>query len=512
MIQLRPYQGAALRAVMSYFRQYTGNPIVAMPTGTGKSVVIAGLIEHALTYPDQHVLMITHRKELIEQNAKALQRLLPDVEIGIMSAGLRRYECKQVTFAGVATLANREVPRADLIVIDECHLVNDEEDTMYSRIIASARRNNPAVKVVGFSATPYRLRYGLLTDGELWDQVAYDLTKKKHFDELIKSGYLAPLVAKAPRNDVDLHGIHTRCGDYQPEELSKAMDRVLSSAADEICLQGQERKRWLIFCASIANVEHMRNYLQARGIDCEAVHSRMPTAERDETIERFKAGGLRAIVNAGILTTGFDCPEIDLIAVLRPTQSPGLWVQMLGRGTRPAPDKTDCMVLDYGRNTMRMGPIDMIVPPRRAHKTGDPPPMKMCPDCYLLLHASVRICPCGHEFPQAVNLTKHSAEYRGTQTERWATVDSVQYRIHDKGDRRSLNVLYHCGFAVFREWICIGYPGFAGRKADQWIAERTPFKVDNADDAVRLCNTFKVPKKIFVSTAGKFAEVKAYEF
>lgn len=505
-MQLRYYQEEAILAVYNYFAKASGNPVIAMPTGTGKSVVIAELCRSILHwFPGQRLLMLTHVKELIQQNFDKLLTVWPMAPAGIYSAGLGRREIRPITFAGIGSVHRKPelLGHVDLALIDECHLISPNQATTYRKLLDALLKINPRLKVVGFSATPYRLGQGLLTHDvpqgngtirkALFTDICYDITSFESFNRLIAEGFLAPLVTKKTKREIDLSNVGIVAGEYNLQDLQAAVDRdeVTKSAIDEIEKQAGERKRWLVFSIGIDHARHIKEEFLARGYAVECVDNDTEAKERDRIVTWYKSnpdGRIRILVNNRIFTVGFDCPEVDLIATLFATQSPGLWVQTLGRGTRPAPGKADCLVLDFGGNTKRLGPINDPVLPRKKGKTGaSVAPVKLCEPCGTYNHASARFCcSCGAEFLQEV---KFGTEASSEEVMRLKPADApnvvvmpvtkVEYSRHvsrHEGKPDSLKVAYWSGPRCFFEYICLEHPGYAGKKARDWWRARSPYE------------------------------------
>ena len=389
----RDYQTAAVESLWEYFRTKSGNPVIALPTGTGKSIVIGAFLQSVYSaYPDQRVLVLTHVKELIEQNHDKLLRMWPYAPAGIYSSGLNRKDLNNpITFAGVASVYKKPElwGHIDLIIIDEAHLVSASKTTMYQKFIKELKKVNPFLKVIGLTATPFRLGHGHITEpavikGEeyppLFNDVCFDLCTVEGFNWLIAEGYLCTLVPKSTKYKLDIDGVSMRGGEYVQKQLQLAVDKdeITEAAIRESLELGWDRRAWLVFATGIEHTDNTTDILNMLGVPAVAVHSKMPSKQRDENIAAFKRGEVRAAVNNNVLTTGFDYPAIDLIVVLRPTQSPGLWVQMMGRGTRPFPGKINCKVLDFANNTKRLGPInDPVIPKSKGGGTGEAP-VKEC--------------------------------------------------------------------------------------------------------------------------------------
>lgn len=496
-MELRTYQSAAIDALYTYFSGSTGNPLVVMPTGTGKSVVIAGFIREAVTaYRGTRILVLTHVKELIAQNFQALLRAWPEAPAGIYSAGLSRRDIgAQILFAGIQSIHKHaaRVQRCDLVLIDEAHLLGRGDSGMYRAFLKQLDEINAGLlKVVGFTATPYRLDSGMLHEGK--DRLFTDIAYEVPVLDMIQQGYLSPVVPKATTTQLDVSSVGTRGGEFIAGQLEAAVDRdeVTRAAVQEIVEHGQDRGSWLVFCSGVRHAEHVRDAIREHGVSCEVVTGDTPAPERDAILAAYKAGRLRCVTNANVLTTGFDAPGTDLVALLRPTKSIGLYVQMVGRGTRLAPGKDDCLVLDFAGNTARHGPIDKV-DGRRKEKGEEPgeAPVKTCPDCQTINHASVRICvSCGHEFPPPepkIAPKASGAALLSIQMQpEWCEVTGVSYARHQKpGKPASLRVTYQCGMARHSEWVCFEHTGYPRQKAEAWWRKRTDQPIPSTvDDAI----------------------------
>jgi len=547
----RDYQEYAIQSIFDYFvGGGVGNPLVVMPTGTGKSIVVGCFAQRAvMAYPGTRVMMLTHVKELIEQNFDKLLQIWPTAPAGIFSSGLgRREHFYPVTFGGIASVA--KVPdlkifgRVDLLLIDEAHLVSPRDETMYGKVISKLREINPQMKVIGFTATDYRLGHGKLTDGKhLFTDVCVDMTKLQSFNWFIEEGYLVKLVPKRPNTEVDTTGIHMRGGEFVESEAQAAVDKdeITYAACKEIIQYGHDRRKWLVFASGVEHTEHVHTMLDSMGINSTYVHSKMSDGERDARIAGFKAGEYQAIVNNGILTTGFDDPEIDLIAMLRLTQSPGLWVQMLGRGTRPlyepgydlstkegrlaaiaASVKKNCLVLDFAGNTRRLGPINDPVVPNPKTKEGGDAPIKICDACGTYNHASVRYCEnCGAEFPRYIKIKKHAytdeviASNEDLPVTQNFEVDRITYHKHEKaGKPPSLRVIYYCGLRRFTEYVCLQHGGFPAKKARDWWWAASTSRIVPAtiDEAMQALDVLRKPRMIKVWINKPNPEIVNYEY
>ena len=425
----RWYQIEAVTAFKDFLRNTEPgrNAIIAMPTGTGKSVVIAQIVKYICQWPENKVLMLTHVGELVKQNADKLRAVWPQGDIGICAAGLGRRDTKQsVIYSTVQTvhsLLKRNkyaLGRRRLVIIDECHLLSEDENSMYRQVLAKLGELDPKMRVLGLSATPYRTKDGKLTEQEnaIFTDVAYDLNKD--FARLVEEGYLAPLTSVKTPVEVNLKGVHIQGGDYNSKEVQAAVgnDVLLEQACNVMVNEGRYRRSWIVFVSGIKNAVRVREMLERRGIVVRDVTSANTAAVNAQAIAAFRSGQVRCLVSANQLTTGFDVPQIDLIAVLRPTVSTSLHVQLLGRGTRPCPGKVDCLVLDFAHNIARLGPInDPIIKERKPkgelteeEKQEEKEEAELlprnCPNCGALLPPRTRSCPyCGYRAVQELDVS-----------------------------------------------------------------------------------------------------------
>jgi DNA repair protein RadD len=511
-----------LRALETYFNARSGNPLIVLPTGCGKALTIATFIKEAITtYPGTRIINATHVRELVFQNYQEFLGCDTGIDAGIYSAGLKRRDLSHpVIFAGIQSIYKRafEFGRVDLLVVDEAHTISRDGQSRWGQFIKDLRVTNPYLKVIGFTATAFRLDSGALIDGEeaLFDDIVYEYGLL----QAVQEGYLAPVVPKWMATTYDISSVHKRGGEYVPGELERSVDvdELTQSAVREICEYGSDRRSWLVFCAGVKHAGHVTEALRARGVTAAAISDQTASGERDTIINQFKAGQIRAVCNVGILTTGFNYPALDLIACLRHTQSAGLWVQMLGRGMRLAPGKKDALVLDFARNSDRFGPLDQIRAKRKGEKGGDAP-VKICPECDDTCFAGVRLCPsCGFEFPEPEPKFEREASEAALLSDQaaqpvWHPVTAVTYVKHEK-DTPSLRACYQSGLKQFNEWICLAHTGRAREKASAWWARRggqLPAPRD-IDTAVEMARELPAPKRIAIKKNGKYSEVVAYDF
>ncbi|HWE98849.1 MAG TPA: DEAD/DEAH box helicase family protein [Caulobacteraceae bacterium] len=544
---LRPYQQTAIDSVLDYWREGGGNPLVDMATGLGKSVVIGTLTRDLIAqYRDMRVLMLVHVRELVTQNAQALLRLWPQAPLGIYSAGLgKRQAHRQVTFASIQSVFR--LPAAvlgpiDLVLIDEAHLVPSGGDGMYLKLLEKLRDMRADMRVAGFTATPFRLDTGRLDDGEgrLFDDIVYSYGVR----EGIEDGWLAPLVSKATAEGFNLSGVKKAGGEFVAGALEAAVDKdpITRAAVAELTTLGADRRSWLVFCAGVNHAHHVAEAIRAHGVTCATITGETPSGERDWLIREFKGGRLRALTNANVLTTGFDSPGVDLIAMLRPTLSTGLYVQMCGRGTRLADGKENCLVLDFAGNVRRHGPVDTVEveSKRKGGSDGDGKVReesvraKVCPDCQSYVALNARECTwCGHQWQIEVK-PKHEATAdaetpilsTGPKLSRAAQkmLPDDQPVIWWKAERHtkpdapdSLKVTYGAGLLTFPEWVLIERDGWLGEKAKAWWRMHWGETGDvlypqNVGEALALFDRLKRPDIIQTRVEGGYHRIVGRKF
>ena len=478
---LREYQQRTIDQLYAWFEAGNkGNPCLVLPTGSGKSHIIAALCKDALqSWPETRILMLTHVKELIAQNAEKMRQHWPNAPMGIYSAGLRQKELGEpITFAGIQSVRTKasQIGHVDLVIIDEAHLVSHKDEGGYRTLLADLTAINPNLRIVGLTASPYRLGHGYITD----KPAIFDaLIEPVSIEELIYKGYLSTLRSKLTTTKLEVDGVHKRGGEYIEAELQAAVDTTDKNArvVQEIIKLGTERKSWLVFCAGVNHAQHIRDTLTMQNITAECVTGETPSHERDRILSDFKAGRIRALTSVGVLTTGFDAPGIDLVAMLRPTMSPGLYVQMAGRGLRIAPGKTDCLVLDFAGVVEQHGPITAVrPPPKKGDKQGEAP-VKVCDHCQEICALSVRVCPaCGEAFPEPVKppLRLHNLDIMGLEgVDMDVSAWTWRKHISRASGREMLAVSYYGGLSdpPVTEYVCAMHEGYAGEKARRLLAD-----------------------------------------
>lgn len=533
-MQLRPYQSRALDDLWSWFnRTPDGNPIVEAAVGAGKSLMIAALAQRADSqFAGTRVLVLVHQKELLEQNVEKIVAIWPMADVGIYSAGHgKRQLDKQITFATIGSIYKRafDLGRIDIVLADECHLINPKETGMWRSFLKDLSRTCPHARTIGWTGTPFRGNGVWLTAGEdaLFTEVAARVTMR----ELLDLGFLSPLVSAETKTHIDASEVRTSGDDYVISDLARVTDQehLVEATCDEIVQIAQHRKRWLVFAVTVEHAGHVSDALKRRGVACAVVSAETPKAERAALIADFKTGRIRCLVNVAVLTTGFDVPAVDFIALLRATKSPVLYVQIAGRGMRLSPEtgKTDCVFADFTDTVERLGPVDEIKGRLPTTKGKGEAPFKLCPDCGSQVATAVMECPnCGHAFPPPERI-KHtdkasSAAVLSSQKPAFEIIDvtDVEYKIHHKaGSPDSLRVDYKSGFlTVASEWCCPNHPGFARKKFEQWWSARQLIDAipGSTEEALEWLNydsgILRKPVAIVTMKEGKYRRVCSYHW
>ncbi len=525
---LRDYQHQALDAIWENLDRHV---VASLPTGSGKSHIIAELCRKALQeFPGTRILVVAHVKELLEQNAEKIRLHWPEAPIGLYCAGLDARDVNDITVASIQSIYDigDKLGAFDVIIVDEAHRIPHGDSGMYHTLF----RSQPAAKILGLTATPYRLGGGLLHQGD--DALFDDLVCEVKTGDLIERGYLSRIRSRRGSKEADLDGVHTRAGDFVADEMAAAFDQsaLTEAAVEDVMRHASGRTSIMVFCCSVAHCHNIAAQFRQRGEESvRVITGETPALERATTIAEFKARRCRVLVNCDVLTTGFDAPNTDCIALLRATKSPGLYVQIIGRGLRKADGKDDCLLLDYGGNIERHGPIDSVTA-ERVEKGLEPPPTKTCPDCGDVIPAAVMKCPsCGFIFTPAP--TPRVPTHGATAS----TADplvvpvlhlgvlGVRYKRHSKaGKPDSMRVIYEVGLvasasplqrALSRntvcEWVCFEHPGYARARAVEWAAKRGVYPCPKTVSDALECH-FNEPSFITIRDSKPFPEILNYEF
>lgn len=424
---------------------------------------------------------------------------------------------------------------ADGVLVHNCHLIPPDGEGRYRTFIRDMKVINPIVRIIGLTATPYRLNGGAICRPEnILNAICYEAGVK----ELLEKGFLCPLISKETRHVVDTSSLHIRGGEFVESEAEKLMNdkTLIEQACAEINSYAKDRHSVLVFCCSILHATEVMKELRKYSDSVDCVFGDTFPEFREERLEQFRAGKLKYLVNVGVLTTGFDAPNTDCVVLLRPTASPGLYYQMVGRGFRLSPTKSNTLVLDFGGNIVRHGPVDSIR--IRQGRGFNGPAGKTCPRCQDVVPANVRICrQCGYEFEaagknkepnsQTITHDPHASSagiISGQVSEEEYEVREVVFHVHQKrgappGAPKTVRIEYKINMICsFSEWLCPEHGGFIRKNFERWWKKHAPGCLIpyTAEDAVWLATEGAVewPSHITVRTISgeKYPKVVGYRY
>jgi DNA repair protein RadD len=411
------------------------------------------------------------------------------------------------------------------VAVHNCHLINNARQGGYRKLLGALAEINPALRVIGLTATPYRLGQGYLTEGK--HALFHDILRPTTIEGLVHDGFLAPLRSKATELKLDVTGVKKTAGEYNAKELEARVNTDLNNyeAVREILkiADATGRKSVIVFCAGVEHAHSVADMFNELGQRVGTIVGTTPPETRARIIELFRSGELRFVTNANVLTTGFDAPGVDIVALLRPTMSPTLYVQMVGRGMRVAEGKEDCLVLDFAGNVANHGPITAVEPNRKGGGGGKP--TKTCPECDEIMGAASKTCPhCGYEYPEKEREEKDPNWALGDEDIMGAGRKQRKLRgwvwrrhISKASGKEMVKVSYYgenLSDQAVTEYLPVLHDGYARDKA--WnlltqIAERSGAYLGAIHDLDDLCvemNGSKPPQRIEFVKSGKFFEVK----
>lgn len=394
-MKLRPYQVNTRNELYYYIKTNRGkNPCLVLPTGAGKSLIIAQIAKDFFSKPKSgRLIMLTHVSELIQQNYDKVTSFIGKGDVGIYSSGLGQKDLtKKITFAGIQSIYKvKKTPEYKVILIDECHLINTKNEGTYRSFIGRF----PDALVIGLTATPYRMNNGFIDEADtpiFHDRLYPTGTGIK---DLIEDGYLSKLKSKVSTESYSFKGVSKQNGDFNKREVNDIINHfeAIEPVIKDIIERTKNHKHVLVFCAGVEHSENVSEAFKQHGERAYYVHGKMSKDNRKMAIDSFKAGLLKYLCNPNILTTGFDFPNIDCVVMLRPTASTALYMQIVGRGMRLKDHTDHCLILDYVGNIERHG---SVINPNVKGK----PPAKniICPNCLEVNPADTPEClECGFE-------------------------------------------------------------------------------------------------------------------
>jgi DNA repair protein RadD len=533
---LRDYQARSVTDLFAWWTKHqeeTDIPLLVLPTAAGKSVICAEIVRQMWEqWPDYRprTVVLVPSKELAEQNAAKLTALLPaNIHVGFVSASLgKKQHQADVIVATIGSIHKSAHLLGDIkaVIIDEAHLVNNKaSDAGMYRTFLVKLGEICQFRTVGMTATPFRGNQVWLTDGD--DPLFTGIASRVTMQELLDQKFIAPLIPPVQKmtTRIDASQVGIANGDYKVGELSVLVDGYLDKVARESVHLAAARNKWIAFTPSVDNAERLADKLCDLGIASEVVCGETPKQQREQYIREFRAGEIQCLVTVLALSVGFDVPDVDCIIWCRPTKSPVLYVQGMGRGTRIAEGKTDCLVLDFTDTVERLGPVDAIKG-RAKRATGlQEAPYSICPGCGERNAPAAFVCVfCGETIREEVQAPKDAkvsyAALLSAQREQevtWHDISRVEYKLHRKeGKPDSVRVDYYDGFMrVASEWVCFNHTGYARQKAESWWLKREPVHYPTSVERILNWlqnNQILEPTQIATRQNGKFTEITHYEF
>jgi len=529
-VKLRYFQKDAVDAEEKYLKENkTGNGVIVLPTAAGKSYTLAEMIRRFSGILDARTLVVSHTKNIIQQDFDSTVKLWPDGRslFGINSAGLGSRDVKsKVIFGGVQSMFNstKEIGEVNFLIPDECHHISMANSVHYRRFIMGLLDQNPKMRVCGLSASPWRMDSGLVY-GPSKDLLFDDLVYSANLKELMFQGYLSkpitPIISK--ENRIDTEGVKIAtwgAKDYVDSELNERVNipSLIKSQTKEVLENTIGLKSIAAFAVNIDHAENIAaSYREQGETSVAVVHSKIK-GDSQKIIADYKALKIRVLVSVNMFIEGFDAPNIQVEDIRKPTKSPGRDYQMLGRGFRLCPElnKTTFIVFDFAGNRAEHGPVDQIKPPIPGEKNSEKAPKKQCgnPVCEMMCHARVRQCPhCGYLFPppeisEPEDRTNATAGSQSIISEpKWFPVKRMEC-IQSK-NKPAISVQYFCKGGKFRTDILWDESGLDWLK--NHLGDKIPFDIKNFFSG-GFRSKLVPPKRIYVDEAGLSSKILKYEF
>lgn len=472
--------------------------LCVMSTGSGKTECF---IELARRAPVKTAVLMG-RDKLVEQTARRMRAVLPDV--GVWSASQGEKRTAEKTVVSIHSADQLVIPDLRFIICDEAHNLNDGR---YGKFLA----RHPEAKLAGFTATPWRNGVEIFGEGKRFTRIHY----KRGLLQLIADGFLVPPVAKSMPSAFSTKGLKVRGDDFILSDLVRMTSdtgKITTQVADAMP-RLTERRKVVWMCTSIEHAEKLAKVIPE---NCALVHSKNP--HNDYAMECFTRGEIRHMVCVMMLSEGWDYPPVDAIVLMRPTRSPVLYVQTVGRGLRPSEGKRDCLVLDYGEVIANCGPLhDPFTRKERKKKPGLEITVRVCPKCLSYLFQPGPCGDCGHEERQERDPLKslaHAAQdadimaSRGPEELACTSVRAVKYTSKKGND--CIKLEFKCAGRLWPVSMFISEHSFSWSRGRKVIEQLTPFEFTSWRECYEACESlvFDVPPKIEVALENGFQTIK----
>jgi DNA repair protein RadD len=491
-----------------------------------------------------------HKKELIKQFVNTFENFteIPAHDIGIACAGISQemFIERRIVIASVQTFVNQigKYPGADMVVVDETHRVSHHEETQYKKVLTRLREYKPRHKVLGITATAYRLGHGMIYGDRCrpgHENFFPELTHRITYKSLVQDGYLMPLkgYVSADRDTIEeIQGVRTSAGDYVMAAAGQVMSKHVESAVDAYEKYAIGHKSIAVFACTISHAEALLNAFTSRGYDAVCVHSKMSSYDRDESLRLWHSGQVQFAISVNILVEGFDFPKLSCLIMCRPTKSPVVFIQAIGRILRKAEGKTEALLVDMTGNVKEFG-LDLANPcftiPKWVEGEGEMPE-KVCPGelpdgqvCGARLHPAILECDnCGYQFSKEetnkVLGIMEEVEFVQLSPPEWQEVEHMHISEHvSKNGKILLRLRFELasyGYNYSKQvsvWFCFSdyYDGYAVKKSEErWkLFSLAPFP-QSVEEALLLEDSIQTPAKILCSLTedGKYLNALDFDF
>jgi len=539
-IVLRDYQEEVIDIIMSAM-PVDSEILISAATGCGKTIIFCELIKRLLSKWTIRICIVAHRRELIFQAGDKLKNIWAEAPIGYACASFdaKKDLNQPITIGSIQTLIGltNETAPFDLIIIDEAHHVPELEATksQYIRWIDIMRQYNPKVRVLGFTATPFRLGHGYCHGDKCKPGNTNFFFKLHHrisIKQLQSKGYLCPYRAKHAA-DIELKNIKKSAGEYNLLDLSNEMSKPIhiGSAISAVKDYAHGRTHILVFGCTIDHAEKLHEAFQESGEISGVVHSQLSLQDRDMTLELFRTGKIRVLINVMVMSEGVDFPEIDCVLMCRPTLSPSLYVQQIGRGLRILPDKNDVLILDLSGNCLEHGDPDnpkVIVPNPQKKEDDKIKDFKECPDCREVLPLNMRQCPiCGYIWQTNTVIENSRYKFKDIDFDKkekskyilYVTFSSMERFTSKKGNLMSkISIMGDFDKDSLQDKISVNHffmfdldahPYALKRSRSDWVLICKTRPPESTDEAINRRNEFlfAMPSQIEIEKDGKWWRV-----
>lgn len=404
-MELRSYQKEAVQSLHASMKQGE-NGLCVLPTGTGKTCIMCEFLKQCQQMlPDLKAIVLMKSVELVDQTSQRLINYGIN-NCGVYCASLKSKKLTNITVASIQSINKIETGAVNLLIIDEVHAYNHSEGK-YLEFVKKLKELRSQMKVIGFSATPFRANGYIYGKDKLFPRIAYT----KSISWMIENNYLVKPVLKSVDHKFNTAGLHIQLGDYKIKELEALCEDAvkINQQINDAMPRLIGRKKVVWFCVSIRHAEMVNQLLQYKGETSCTIHSKIKEG-RDDLFETFsKCFDIRHLANVSIIVEGIDIPSIDAIVLMCPTRSANKYLQSVGRGLRPYGDKKDCLVLDYGDVVRELGSLEdpLLIFKNKGKGLKGQESLKVCPECFSYIHTKLKNCPdCGYKYPDVIPLDK----------------------------------------------------------------------------------------------------------